>query len=73
MRSLVRRLTLRQEEGRKSFALGLINKDGKPAWEDFSQEEIHAFRRHVYEKLQYRNQQDRTPGEGNLPASPGPR
>lgn len=66
MRSLMKRLALRQEGnvwqfglGRinKVFGHGLINGDGKPAWEDISQAESHEFRRHVYEILRCREQQ----------------
>ena len=72
MRSLVRRLTLRQEENKKHIALGLINENGKPVWEDPSPEEIHEFRRYVYEKLRFRKQHDGNPVGGNLLSPPGP-
>ena len=65
MRSLVRRLTLRQEEKKKHIALGLVNENGRPVWEDPSPEEIHEFRRYVYEKLRYRKQHDGNLGGGN--------
>lgn len=35
---------------------GLINENGRPAWEEPPQEEGHEFRRYVYEILRYRKQ-----------------
>lgn len=35
---------------------GLINENGRPAWEESHQEECHEFRRYVYEILRYRKQ-----------------
>ena len=72
MRSLVRRLTFWQGGGGKPIGLGLISEKGKPVWEDFAQEENHAFRRYVYEKLRYRNGEKPNPSGGNLHPSPGP-
>jgi len=56
IRSLAKRFTVLQEGTRKHFGHGLINDNGKPAWEDSSQEEGHEFRRYVYEVLRYREQ-----------------
>jgi hypothetical protein len=72
MRSLVRRLTLRPEEKKKHIALGLVNENGRFVWEDPSPEEIHEFRRYVYEKLRFRKQHDGKLGGGNLLFPPGP-
>jgi hypothetical protein len=56
IRHLAKRFTVRDEGTRKHFGHGLVNDNGKPAWEDFSQEEGHEFRRYVYEVLRYREQ-----------------
>ena len=56
IRHLAKRFTVRQEGTRKHFGHGLINDNGEPAWEDPSQEEVHEFRRYVYEVLRYREQ-----------------
>jgi hypothetical protein len=49
MRSLARRVTLPSEESGKHSGLGLIKENGKPDWEETSQEEGHSFRRYVYQ------------------------
>lgn len=54
MRSLAIQWTSPRKGSRKHHGHGLINENGKPAWEEFSKEEIHEFRRYVYEKLRYK-------------------
>lgn len=71
MRSLVRRLALWQWGGKKPFGLGLITKKGRPVWESLPQEETHAFRRYVYEKLLSRDGQDPKPAGRTFHPSPG--
>ena len=56
IRQLAKRLTVLQEGTRRHSGNGLVNDNGEPAWEDFSQEEGHEFRRYVYEVLRYREQ-----------------
>jgi len=56
MRSLAIQCTTPPIGPRKPPGHGLIKENGKPAWEDISREEIHEFRRFVYEKLRSREQ-----------------
>ena len=56
MRSLAIQWTSPPKGPRKPHGHGLIKENGRPAWEDTFQEEIHEFRKFVYEKLRYREQ-----------------
>jgi hypothetical protein len=56
IRQLVKRFTVLQEGTRKHSGNGLVNDNGKPAWEDSPREGGHEFRRYVYEVLRYREQ-----------------
>jgi hypothetical protein len=51
LRSLARRLTFPGGGSRQQHGLGLINENGKFAWEDLSQEPGHEFRKFVYKML----------------------
>ncbi len=56
IRHLAKRFTVLKEGTGKHSGHGLVNDKGEPAWEDFSQEEGHEFRKIVYEVLRYREQ-----------------
>jgi hypothetical protein len=53
VRSWARRWGLWPWGNRKVPGLGLINENGRPAWEDAYGEAGHEFRRHVYETLRF--------------------
>lgn len=56
MRSLAIQWTSPPKGPRRPHGHGLINEKGKPVWEEFSKEELHEFRKFVYEKLRHREQ-----------------
>ena len=56
LRSLAIRIAERQRGPGNHVGYGLINENGKPAWEEPPQEEGHEFRRYVYEILRYPKQ-----------------
>ncbi len=56
IRHLAKQFTVLKEGTGKHPGHGLVNDKGEPAWEDFSQEEGHEFRKIVYEVLRYREQ-----------------
>lgn len=56
LRSLAIRIAELQRGPGNHVGHGLINENGKPAWEEPPHEEGHEFRRYVYEILRYRNQ-----------------
>ena len=56
MRSLAIQWTSPPKGPRKPHGQGLIKEDGKPVWEEISKEEVHEFRKFVYEKLRFREQ-----------------
>ncbi len=56
LRSLAIRFAEQQNGPGRQIGSGLINENGKPAWEEPPQEEGHEFRRYVYEVLRYREQ-----------------
>ena len=58
MRSLALQWTSPRKGTGKHYGHGLINENGKPVWEEFSKEEIHEFRRYVYEKLRHKGKQE---------------
>lgn len=60
MRSLAIQWTSPRKRTGKHHGHGLINENGRPAWEEISGEEIHEFRRFVYEKLRHKERRERT-------------
>lgn len=56
LRQLVRKLSEPRKEGALPIGLGLIHENGIPDWETVPPDEGHAFRRHVYEQMRFREQ-----------------